>query len=167
MAPLPLDTRFQGSMRRQASGSGFSGVYLAGLFGLWGAHLQDALGAHPRLYALRADSGPRRERGAKHPMARTAPSGSPYVGGGDEPRTRGALAPAECQDLSEWSRPVPNPPGLASLGMPLSRPLACDWPLPLSKACASERDKRRDVCEAAASRKGAVRDELYAHLAAS
>src|SRR5260370_28442561 len=97
MAPLPLDTRFQGRMRRQASGSGFSGVYLAGLFGLWGAHLQDALGAHPRLYALRADSGPRRERGAKHPMARTAPSGSPYGGGGAEPRTRGAVAPAECQ----------------------------------------------------------------------
>src|SRR5260370_11267377 len=101
MAPLPLDTRFEGRTRRQASGSGFSGVYLAGLFGLWGAHLQDALGAHPRLYALRADSGPRRERGAKHPMARTAPSGSPYVGGGDEPRTRGALAPAECQNQFE------------------------------------------------------------------
>ena len=33
-------------------------------------------------------------------MARTAPSGSPGVGWGDEPRTRRALARAECQNSS-------------------------------------------------------------------
>src|SRR5262245_35372295 len=35
-------------------------------------------------------------------MARTAPSGSPGGGWGAEPRTRRALAPAECQCPNEW-----------------------------------------------------------------
>src|SRR5215469_6316737 len=39
VAPLPLDPRLQGSMRRQASGSGQSGVYLAGLQRVRRAHL--------------------------------------------------------------------------------------------------------------------------------
>jgi putative transposase len=53
--------------------------------------------AQPCLYALRADPGPRSERGQEHLLARTAPSGTRGVACGDEPRTRRAVAPAECQ----------------------------------------------------------------------
>src|SRR5258706_16158414 len=38
-------------------------------------------------------------------MARTAPSGTRGDACGDEPRTRGALAPAECQELV-WAKPT-------------------------------------------------------------
>jgi hypothetical protein len=59
VAPLPHNPRFQGSMRREASGSGQPGVYLAGLFRLRGAHAALLERAHPCLYDLRVDPGPR------------------------------------------------------------------------------------------------------------
>src|SRR5262249_19833203 len=51
-------------------------------------------------HQLRVDPGPRRARGQQRAMARTAPSGTRGDACGEEPRTRGALAPAECQSLS-------------------------------------------------------------------
>ena len=44
---------------------------------------------HVCLHALRPHPRPRSERGQEYSMARAAPSGSPGVGGGAEPRTRG------------------------------------------------------------------------------
>src|SRR5712691_9841708 len=84
-------------MRREASGSGASGVDVPGLVGLWGTSPEESVRAHACLYALRTHPGPRRQRGQKPLMARTAPSGSRGVACGDEPRTRRAVAPAECQ----------------------------------------------------------------------
>jgi putative transposase len=70
----------------------------------WGARIPKSLSvrthacAHPRLYRLRTQSGPRRERGQQYLLAQTAPAGSRGAAScGAEPRTRGALAPAECQ----------------------------------------------------------------------
>src|SRR5712691_11476979 len=84
-------------MRREASGSGASGVDVPGLVGLWGTSPEESVRAHACLYALRTHPGPRRQRGQKPLMARTAPSGSRGVACGAEPRTRRAVAPAECQ----------------------------------------------------------------------
>jgi putative transposase len=104
MAPLPLDPRLQGSVRRQARGSGQSSVYLAGVFRLWGAHAASLERAHPRLHELRAHPGPRRERGQNHALAWTTPSGTRGDTCGVEPRTRWAVAHAECQRCSTGRR---------------------------------------------------------------
>jgi len=53
-------------------------------------------------------------------MARTAPSGSPGGGGGDEPRTRRALARAECQDYSQRPEWLPPPVALALPRLPFT-----------------------------------------------
>src|SRR5215472_5256179 len=45
----------------------------------------------------RPHAGPRCERGVAHALARAAPAGTRGGAGGEEPRTRGALAHAECQ----------------------------------------------------------------------
>src|SRR5689334_6755892 len=60
-------------------------------------------------------------------MARTAPSGTRGVGCGEEPRTRGASAPAQCQSSSfrqadgdvDFTR---RPAVLARLTLPVQRP---------------------------------------------
>jgi hypothetical protein len=49
MGPIPFDPRLHGSMRRYASGSGQSSLYLAGLFRLWGAYSEKSVRAYPRL----------------------------------------------------------------------------------------------------------------------
>jgi hypothetical protein len=46
-------TAAYGSMRRQASGGGASGVHLAGLQRLWATHREAPVGAHPCRYDLR------------------------------------------------------------------------------------------------------------------
>jgi hypothetical protein len=97
MGPIPDSPPLHGSMRRQARGRGQSGVYLAGVQRVRGAHTAVLERAYPRLYLLPTRPGPRRERGQNHPLARTAPSGTPGDGWGDAPRTHGALAPLECQ----------------------------------------------------------------------
>ena len=96
-ASLPLHPRFQGCKRREASGSGSPSVHVPGLQRMWGAHSEVLECSYPRLYQLWAYPGPRRERGQEHSMARTAPSGTRGDACGDEPRTRRALARAECQ----------------------------------------------------------------------
>ncbi len=97
MGQFPEHTCLQGSMRREASGSGQSGIYIAGLLRLWCTNTEESFRANPHLYRLRPDPGPRRERGEKYPMARAAPSGTRGDACGVEPRTRRALARAECQ----------------------------------------------------------------------
>jgi putative transposase len=83
--------------RVEASGSGQPGVYAAGLQRLRRTGVQEPVRSHARLHQLRTHARLRRERGAQHPMARTAPSGTRGDACGEEPRTRGAVAPAECQ----------------------------------------------------------------------
>jgi putative transposase len=97
MAPIPVHSRVQGSMRREASGSGATGVHQPGVQRVRGTDTKEPVRAYPRLHDLRADPGPRRERGQKHSMARTAPSGTRGDACGDEPRTRRPLGRAECQ----------------------------------------------------------------------
>jgi len=84
-------------MRWKASGSGQPGVHHAGLQRVRRAHTKEPQCAHPRLHELRTGTRPRCERGQNYSMARTAPSGSPGVGWGNEPRTRRPLGRAECQ----------------------------------------------------------------------
>ena len=86
-------------MRRSLSGGRAACLYLADLFRLRRHRLEKLVCPLARMPRLRDESSSGPQRGEEHPMARTEPSGSPGVGWGVEPRTRGALAPAECQQI--------------------------------------------------------------------
>ncbi len=86
VGPFPVHPRLQGSMRREASGSGQPSIHQPGLQRVWGVHAQIAERAHPYLPVLRAGLGPRRECGQEHFTGRAGPSGSRRRADGDDAR---------------------------------------------------------------------------------
>src|SRR5215472_5727772 len=65
----------------------------------------------------RPHAGPRCERGVAHALARAAPAGTRGGAGGEEPRTRGALAHAECQMKRTMAFRSPKLTGAFHAGM--------------------------------------------------
>src|SRR5262249_22824692 len=87
--------------RGEARGSGAAGVPVAGVQRARQGRGQEAERAEPRWAHLRADPGPRGERGSQHAMGRAGPAGTRGATGGDEPSIRQALARAECQENTD------------------------------------------------------------------
>src|SRR5260370_35301029 len=93
---------------------------------MWRTQTKEPQCAYPRLHELRVGAGPRRERGQEYSMGWAGPSGSPYVGGGNEPRSPFPLAlgmgsmspvghflpsaskPHAAEDASPATRPPPK-----------------------------------------------------------
>src|SRR5258705_2126300 len=70
---------------------------------MWRTHTKEPQCAYPRLHELRVGAGPRRERGQEYSMGRAGPSGSPYVGGGNEPRSPFPLGMGSMSPSLTWN----------------------------------------------------------------